>query len=241
MTNPARETETKETPDRTDMPSGSRLGIIALCTLLMAAAVYIIGTSWQAGQQTANLSGAPSSDSPSLPVAAEGFNRSVPPPLTYLETADKPNAARDLFEMQTLRAYPGAPPAIPHPADEAQQFGGNACLQCHATGGYVPQFEAYTPRVPHPELIDCRQCHVAIKSSDLFVESDWQSISPPNIHQTALVGSPPVIPHDLQLRENCLACHAGPGAAREIRVSHPERVNCLQCHVLSQTSEAWSR
>ena len=47
----------------------------------------------------------------------------------------------------------------------------------------------------------------------------------------ALEESPPVIPHQLQMRENCLACHAGPGAPKEIRVSHPERINCRQCHV----------
>ena len=47
----------------------------------------------------------------------------------------------------------------------------------------------------------------------------------------ALSSSPPVIPHQIQLRENCLSCHAGPSAPKEIRVTHPERVNCMQCHV----------
>lgn len=50
---------------------------------------------------------------------------------------------------------------------------------------------------------------------------------------SALEGSPPIIPHQLQLRENCLACHAGPSAPKEIRVTHPERVNCRQCHVMN--------
>lgn len=240
MTDPIEDKPIKEPTDKTDTSSNSRLVIIALTVLLMASAVYVIGTSWQSGQQTANLEGASSGDSPSIPVERGVFDRASPP-LTYLETVDNGNASRDLLGMQSLRAYPGAPPVIPHAVSEAQQFGGNNCLQCHEKGGYAPRFEAYAPRVPHPELINCRQCHVEIKTSDLFVESDWQSVSPPNIHQTALIGSPPVIPHDLQLRENCVACHAGPGAPREIRVSHPERINCRQCHALSQTSEEWSR
>jgi nitrate reductase cytochrome c-type subunit len=44
-------------------------------------------------------------------------------------------------------------------------------------------------------------------------------------------GAPPTIPHPLQLRENCLACHAGPASRPEIRTSHPERARCRQCHV----------
>ena len=43
--------------------------------------------------------------------------------------------------------------------------------------------------------------------------------------------SPPAIPHDLQLRGNCLACHSGPAAVAQIRVAHPERADCRQCHV----------
>ena len=39
------------------------------------------------------------------------------------------------------------------------------------------------------------------------------------------------IPHPLQLRENCLACHGGPAARAELRTTHPERVRCRQCHV----------
>jgi cytochrome c-type protein NapB len=48
-----------------------------------------------------------------------------------------------------------------------------------------------------------------------------------------MLESPPLIPHDLQLRGNCLACHAGPGGVEEIRSTHPERANCRQCHLPS--------
>lgn len=240
MTEPTKHNSESNTPAQARQPLRSRLVMIALAILLMAAAVYVVGTSWQAGQQAASLAGPPSSDAPSIPVEAKVFDQAAPP-LTYLDAAENANATRSLLEMQALRAYPGAPPVIPHAAGEGQQFGGKSCLQCHEKGDYAPQLEAYAPRVPHPELINCRQCHVAVKTNELFAESDWQTIPPPSIHQTALIGSPPVIPHDLQLRENCLACHAGPGAPPEIRVSHPERVNCRQCHALSQTNAEWSR
>jgi cytochrome c-type protein NapB len=40
------------------------------------------------------------------------------------------------------------------------------------------------------------------------------------------------------MRENCAACHSGPGARAEIITTHPERVRCRQCHVPVTTREA---
>ena len=48
--------------------------------------------------------------------------------------------------------------------------------------------------------------------------------------QRAFAGAPPTIPHTLWLRGNCLACHGAFGFA-ELQTSHPERANCVQCHV----------
>ena len=110
-------------------------------------------------------------------------------------------------------------------------IGGKTCLQCHENGGYAEQFKAFAPVTPHPELLNCRQCHVPKTTEGLFVNSNFTKIAPPLLGQSAMTGSPPVIPHTLQLRENCLACHAGPAAPTAIKVSHPERVNCRQCHV----------
>lgn len=224
--------------------AGSRLVMIGLAIVLMAAAVYIIGTSLVAEQESATLSHESGSDAPSLPVEEGVFKRSSQA-LTYLESTTIPmtevDEPRQLATFQERRAFEGAPPVIPHAAKDDQSFGENSCLQCHDNGGYSPQFQAYAPVVPHPELISCRQCHVAPKSTELFDESDFQGNPAPAIHQAALFGAPPPIPHDLQMRENCLACHAGPAAAAEIRVSHPERVNCRQCHVQIQTGEEWSR
>lgn len=234
-------------PNRDGEPanrSGSRLVMIGLAILLMAAVVYIVGTSLQAEQQSATVISGTDNTSPSIPIEAGVFARSNQA-LTYLESASNPgeevDAPRQLAAFQERRAYEGAPPIIPHAVLEEESFGENTCLQCHASGGYSPQFEAYAPVVPHQELISCRQCHVAVQTTDLFDESDWLGVGSPHIDQSALLGSPPPVPHGLQMRENCLACHAGPAAAEEIRVTHPERVNCRQCHVLIETDEEWKR
>ncbi|HEX7788274.1 MAG TPA: hypothetical protein VF653_18790 [Methylomirabilota bacterium] len=66
--------------------------------------------------------------------------------------------------------------------------------------------------------------------------SDWQTVAPPRLQGAAMPGSPPPIPHGLQMRENCRACHAGPGAVAELRTTHPQRVSCRQCHALGAPS-----
>ncbi len=111
-------------------------------------------------------------------------------------------------------------------------MGGNTCLQCHQNGGFVEKFNAYAPVTPHPEMINCRQCHVAQNTASLFRGTAFIKVPAPEVGiNNALPGSPPVIPHHIQMRENCLSCHAGPSAPKEIRVTHPERINCKQCHV----------
>lgn len=149
-------------------------------------------------------------------------------------------------EFMSIRAYDGAPPTIPHPLDTEYGIGGNSCLKCHEKGGYVVKFKAFAPVTPHKEMLNCRQCHVAVKTKKEFVGSLWEKVPPPKLHQAALQGSPPMIPHSLQMRENCMACHGGPGAREDIRVSHPERANCRQCHVpneavIKQLEPEWSR
>jgi cytochrome c-type protein NapB len=117
-------------------------------------------------------------------------------------------------------------------------MGANNCLSCHRDGGFVPPFEAYAPVTPHPQLGNCRQCHVPNKEKGTFRASMWEKIPGPPIDGEALVGGPPPMPHELQMRENCVACHAGPGAVAEIRTPHPERVNCRQCHVDASKNES---
>lgn len=146
---------------------------------------------------------------------------------------------KSLDDYYSNRMYYGAPPFIPHPIESEQSMGGKDCLKCHLNGGFVPKFDAYAPTTPHPEKVNCRQCHAAQTTKNLFKGTNWdkEKRTPVSIHNAALVTSPPPIPHTLQLRENCLSCHAGPSAPEEIRVSHPERVNCRQCHALNDQAE----
>lgn len=140
------------------------------------------------------------------------------------------------------RAFAGAPPRIPHPVSDLLQNGSfENCLQCHQNGSYAIDMQAYAPIVPHPTFVNCRQCHVPKRTSKLFKDTNWKNVFKVVEGRRHLPGSPPVIPHSLQLRENCLSCHLGNGAMEEIKVSHPERTNCRQCHVESNTLEFFSR
>lgn len=138
---------------------------------------------------------------------------------------------RNLARFYELRQYPGSPPKIPHPVRAAFEGEETDCLSCHGKGGFSAEYGKFVPVTPHPENQLCTQCHAQVTTTDLFVETDWLSIAPPKLGLSALGGSPPMVPHGLQLRENCIACHAGPGAVSEIKVSHAARGDCRQCHV----------
>lgn len=151
---------------------------------------------------------------------------------------------RTLNLFYARRAYVGAPPFIPHELDTDMKDEGMYCLTCHRSGGYVPRFNKFAPIVPHPERVNCRQCHLPVISNSLFRETNWESVSPPDIHRAALSRSPPQIPHSVFQRENCLSCHGGAGAVKELRSTHPERLNCRQCHAEQPSKgidEEWSR
>ncbi|GEM_PF-382272 len=167
---------------------------------------------------------------------------------------------RTLATYRALRAYPGAPPRIPHGLTE-DEFRTPRCNTCHERGGFSPRFGAYTPVTPHPEFRQCLQCHVPdgqmvgigfpdraasgvclqchslARTVPSIPLADWPEPDWPQIGQRAMEGSPPFIPHDLHLRGNCLVCHGGPGAVAEIRTTHPERANCRQCHVPAPSAE----
>ncbi len=50
------------------------------------------------------------------------------------------------------RAYPGAPPTMPHPVWMRE-----SCASCHGKSGGSPL------RTPHPDRVNCQQCHIAAK------------------------------------------------------------------------------
>ena len=164
---------------------------------------------------------------------------------------------RTLETMRYLRTYPGAPPRIPHELTP-DEFRTGACNPCHEQGGYSRRFSAYVPVTPHAANGPCLQCHVGddpvmavslvspdpnrrchqchggggsarAEANALLV---WRTTAWPKLARKTPDSTPPPIPHDLQNRGNCLACHAGPGAVAEIRTTHPERADCRQCHVV---------
>jgi cytochrome c-type protein NapB len=145
----------------------------------------------------------------------------------YLEGT---STERTLSEYYSRRQYSGSPPYVPHKVEEpdGEEI---ACLTCHAKGGWTEELKRHTPVTPHPEQISCRQCHVRIVTDQPFAANNWESLPPPRLGRSHLPGAPPPIPHDLQMRGNCIACHVGPGTVVAIRVEHPSRGNCRQCHV----------
>jgi len=222
-----------------DKPVESRIVMIGLAIVLLATIVFLVGTGLRQNAQDVTLSEPEGNGSPSQPVRVEEFEASANFSASMNSTGF-PVEGRPLADYYERRAYLGAPPIVPHEVDP-KSFGGNDCLQCHSTGDYVPEYEAYAPIVPHPELLSCNQCHVPVNTTELFVESDWQTVAGPLLGNTVLLDSPPPIKHGPQMRKNCISCHAGAAAPVEIRVTHPERENCVQCHVLIETTEEWTR
>jgi cytochrome c-type protein NapB len=150
------------------------------------------------------------------------------------------STARTLDEYYSRRQYPGAPPYIPHKVEEAD-LAPVECLTCHAKGGWTADLKRNTPITPHPEQTACRQCHIEQTDAQLFVDIDWMSITTPRLGRSDLPGAPPPIPHELQMRGNCIACHVGPGAVASIRVEHRSRGNCRQCHLRETGAGLFSR
>lgn len=195
---------------------------------------------------------------PSEPIRAEAqVFRTTPAMLAIEPKTSRERSAhpRTLSTVRFLRGYPGAPPRIPHPLT-ADEFRTDACKTCHERGGFSVRFSAYVPVTPHPERGICLQCHVGVDSVIGAPQPDpnpnarcpqchgpsggtprpearatWATTVWPQLPKLTSDRDPPPIPHDLQFRENCLTCHAGPGAVDEIRTTHPERANCRQCHV----------
>ncbi len=132
----------------------------------------------------------------------------------------------------TRRAYDGAPPTIPHESFRM------TCTACHDAQGQSVTGVGFAPASPHEDTdvvgrtARCNQCHVFVTTDDVFVASEFVGLAQDlRAGSRATPGAPPTIPHRIHMRENCVACHDGPGAREEIRTTHPERWRCRQCHV----------
>lgn len=204
------------------------------------------------------LATVPLISSSGAPIRAEAqVFRTTPAMLAIEPGARRERAAhpRTLSTYRYLRAFPGAPPRIPH-ALRPEEFRTDACRTCHERGGYSLRFAAYVPVTPHPERGICLQCHVGedalmgipVPGADpnarcpqchlagggpvrSEVSATWPTSVWPPVPPRTPDRDPPPIPHDLLFRENCVACHAGPAAVEEIRTAHPERADCRQCHL----------
>ncbi len=203
------------------------IGFAVICLLVV---VGIIGSGFFGGDdnQVTNQSGV-------LIAATAGFDENGASQYKHFNAVSEAYLAgtasdRNLEEYYSRRQYLGSPPFIPHPINE--EFGATKdCLSCHQNGGYTQKWQRNAPVTPHPDQEMCRQCHMPQNTHDQFVDHDWKSVQPPRLGRSHLPGSPPPFPHSLQMRENCIACHVGPGAVTEIRVEHPSRGICRQCHM----------
>ncbi|BDD09523.1 hypothetical protein FUAX_19550 [Fulvitalea axinellae] len=209
-----------------------RLGIISLFALLFIGFVTVLDSTIRSSMDEANVPLKVSSVK-SIPSEEGVFKRSNLGK-RYLDMPVDETHQRSLKTYYDNRAYHGAPPSIPHPVKSERSMGGKDCLKCHQDGGFVAKYKAYAPVTPHPEMANCRQCHVPQQTNKVFKQTKFHKVPAPKAGvNNALPGSPPAIPHQIQMRENCLSCHAGPAAPKEIRVSHPDRSNCRQCHVVN--------
>lgn len=234
--------------------------ILALGTAVVAMVVVLRRARAEAEVTPRDVVVAPLAP-PSDPIGSEaGVFRTRPSMLAIGDPAAPRRAAnpRTLHQYRTRRAYPGAPPQIPHGLT-AIEYRTGACNTCHQRGGYSPRFGAYVPVTPHPEMGACLQCHVGIDEITAVAlpdqdpnticrqchdpnapranpTADWGTMAWPRLVASPPGGPPPPILHDLQMRTNCLACHAGPAAVPELRTAHPERANCRQCHLTADAA-----
>jgi len=207
----------------------SVIGVIALPVIIFQA--FSVNT----GEALAKLNNVPVLDFDHNAKQLFGIYTSTTP--AYM---DGTSTSRTLNYYYSLRQYPGSPPFVPH-EPVVEKGAEQACLSCHERGGFVQTFNRFTPVTPHPQNTYCEQCHVKTVTEVLFRENDWVSVQVPKLGRSALPGSPPPIVHSLQMRENCIACHVGPGTVVPIRVEHPMRGNCRQCHVPEETKALFTR
>ena len=133
------------------------------------------------------------------------------------------------------RAFNGAPPTVPHPIAETSA---ESCVACHSQGMQTATLRI--PKMSHPFLSNCTQCHVGTASTDMpnaMVRSNhFVGLAAPEGGPRAFPGAPPQIPHSTWMRVDCLSCH-GQAGYRGLQTTHPWRQNCQQCHAPSSTLE----
>lgn len=168
--------------------------------------------------------------------AAIAAMRSEHPALTDAVAPRDDDAVRaELARRETLRAYNGAPPRIPHPIAPR---GPLDCLGCHRDGARIGERIA-RPMSHAPELTSCTQCHVPDEGQmpgprlpgGPPIDNAFVGLAAPERGPRMWDGAPPQIPHPTAMRERCASCHGVWGTG--IRSTHPHRQSCEQCHTRS--------
>lgn len=251
-----------------------RVRAAAVAVLLVAAAVPIAvlaarvarngASAFARGSSRGAVSAGATGDVPAgAPIEAEALAFRPPawrPGLDPDSAPLRPAHRRTLASYRARRAYPGAPPRVPHGLT-SEEYLGTRCRTCHEQGGFSQRFGTYVPVTPHPELGDClqchlpdadlvgipvggtgpdalcRQCHAAGGQGPALPEVDWPSGTWPALDARAVPGAPPPVPHDLRMRGHCNACHAGPAAVREIRTEHWDMTDCRTCHAAVEANQ----
>lgn len=159
-------------------------------------------------------------------------------PAGPLPVATLEERAAAVSQRMERRAYDGAPPVVPHPVTQESSA---SCLACHGTGLAVK--DRLASRISHEHFSSCTQCHVPAGSTGLPTTetnlaaafgsgNNFRGVSATGQSTRAWPGAPPTVPHSLLMRSDCLSCH-GPVGLPGLRTSHPERQQCVQCHVQS--------
>jgi cytochrome c-type protein NapB len=228
---------------------GRRWGIVALFVLMACAGIgFVVGITDGVPRSlpVRPIVASPAEESGEVLPARSyaqmrqfrvGANRQFASRVADLEpqtSADIPGNANSkrlsLVRRARGRAYEGAPPVIPH---SVEPMSSDACRSCHQLGVQLGQ--ALASRIPHQSLSECQQCHVAaspLEEPSVLSESRFEGRPAPLAGDRAWDGAPPTIPHPTLMRENCLSCHGVHGSPG-MQTSHPERVNCNQCHASS--------
>ncbi len=164
-----------------------------------------------------------------------------PDPIVVPDSRANPAAVADKFAKRALamesrsqlRAYEGAPPVIPHAIDDLNV---QSCRACHAQGLNVGAQVA--KMVSHTYLTNCTQCHVeaSVAADDprvapsVLAGNSFAGLRASGYGGTrAWAGAPPVMPHSVFMRTNCVSCH-GEHGYDGWRPDHLSRTNCIQCH-----------
>lgn len=164
-----------------------------------------------------------------LAAAAQGLQaKAGKPAIGELPVPTAEQRAAAIAARGLRRAFDGAPPTIPHVADE-QDVG--SCLACHQQGLEIAGKRA--PVMSHAQRVNCTQCHVTAVPrgpATFRVENTFAGLESSGRGARAWTGAPPVMSHGAWMRDACGSCH-GRGGLLGLHTPHPGRPNCQQCHV----------